>query len=365
MPAIEAVAKDTIIPAILEQWRSMVADDVASKPFSEAEDALRAQGDRPDVAYGSTLILAIWAPRWVLCIQIGDGDVVAVQSDGSALLPVPADPRLDGHRTTSLCQVTALDAFRYGSVDRTKSPPLGLVLATDGYGNSQVADPWQPVVSADLAELLEEHGAVWVGGQLREWTERCASPDGSGDDTTVALILEPDEHRGRVAPRNRRARWLWLTTSGVVLLLAVAAAVLFVVSSNEASKNPGKVKSPAHTSSVAVRNPLTGAKISLPLPPQVQIGPYVQEGKSLFVLSDDRVWRITITDPREVSSSGRLESSGPPMTGTAATITVSGFGGKVRYLVDTKSLQVKCVPTGAQGTSVDLCPGAGTTSSVS
>src|SRR5271165_1293424 len=103
-------------------------------------------------------MLAVGMPASVLCIQIGDGDIVAVQPDGSALLPVPVDPSLDGHRTTSLCQTTALESFRLGTVDRSTSSPVGVLLATDGYGNSQVAEPWQPVLSADLADLLEKHG---------------------------------------------------------------------------------------------------------------------------------------------------------------------------------------------------------------
>ena len=101
--------------------------------------------------------------------------------------------------------------------------------------------------------------------------------------------------------------------------------------------------------SIAARNPLTGAKIDVPLPPQVGVGPYVQEGKWLFVLSGDRVWQITIAKPSEVRSSAVLESPGPPMTGTASTISVSGFGGKVRVPRGHEvSSCVKCVPEDRQ-----------------
>lgn len=207
---IEAVAKDEIIPSVVEQWRSMVASDVGSQPFTDVEEAQRAEGDTPEVAYGSTLMLAVWTPQFVLCIQIGDGDILCVQPDGTALLPVPIDPSLDGHRTTSLCQTTALDSFRLGTVDRSAAPVAAVLLATDGYGNSQVAEPWQPVLSADLAEMLEQKGPAWVGSRLKEWTDRSASPDGSGDDTTVALILTPDHQSSRAgAQRSRGRRWLW------------------------------------------------------------------------------------------------------------------------------------------------------------
>ncbi len=363
---IEGLAHDAIIPSILETWRSTVAGDVASDPFSAEEEALRAEGDAPEVAYGSTLLLAVWMPSSVLCIQIGDGDVVAVEPDGSVLQPVPGDPSLDGHRTTSLCQTTALDAFRLGSIDRSASTPVAVILATDGYGNSQVAEPWQPAVGADLANLLREHGPRWVGGQLREWTKRCASSEGSGDDTTVALILAAVGQDDRGAARRVRVRRRWLIPAGSVVVAAVIAAVLGVVlSGGAASKQPDKPHSRTPAPSIAVRNPLTGTKISVPLPAHVGVGPYVQEGQWLFVLSDDRVWQITITDPSEVRSSDRLDSPGPPMTGTPSTISVSGFGGKVEYLIDTRSLAVKCVPEAKQGTSADLCPGVVPTAAVS
>jgi hypothetical protein len=369
---IEGVATDVIIPAILDRWRAVVADDVTSQPFSADEEQLRAEGDAPDVAYGSTLLVAVWLPSALLCIQIGDGDIVCVQPDGSALLPVPDDPSLDGHRTTSLCQTNALDAFRLGTVDRSTSTPVAVILATDGYGNAQVAEPWEPVVSADLAKLLHDHSPDWVGGRLREWTARCASSDGSGDDTTVALIIAADGPVGP-APRVRsgRARPRWLIPVAMVVVAVAAVVVLGVVLSSDGGTGKAPAKGHARTpvASISVHNPLTGAKISVPLPPRVGVGPYVQEGKWLFVLSDDRVWQITIAKPSEVRSSVVLESPGPPMSATASTVTVSGFDGKVKYRVDTKSLAVQCVPESVpktkNGTSSDLCPVVDPTATVS
>jgi hypothetical protein len=68
---------------------------------------------------------------------------------------------------------------------------LGVILATDGYGNAQVADPWADAVSADLAELINDRPPEWLAGQLPLWASRCASADGSADDTTIALLIAP------------------------------------------------------------------------------------------------------------------------------------------------------------------------------
>jgi hypothetical protein len=140
---------------------------------------------------GSTLLLAIAGRRWLVLVQIGDGDIMGIQPDGRPLLPVPRDPSLDGQQTTSLCGPRAEDEFRAAVVDTSTTPLLGVMLATDGYGNAQVADPWTDAVSADLAELINDRPPEWLAGQLPLWASRCASADGSADDTTIALLIAP------------------------------------------------------------------------------------------------------------------------------------------------------------------------------
>ena len=78
---------------------------------------------------------------------------------------------------------------------------LGVLLATDGFGNSQVGDPWQRTVSHEITDLVEKAGPARAGRQVARWVSRSASSDGSGDDTTVALILSSDPQVDR--PRRR------------------------------------------------------------------------------------------------------------------------------------------------------------------
>jgi hypothetical protein len=188
---IESEALGTLVPAITGEWRDAVREDVAADPFTSREEAARGGGDDPLIAYGSTLLLAIAGRRWLVLVQIGDGDIMGIQPDGRPLLPVPRDPSLDGQQTTSLCGPRAEDEFRVAVVDIAITPLLGVILATDGYGNAQVADPWTDAVSADLAELINDRPPEWLAGQLPLWASRCASADGSADDTTIALLIAP------------------------------------------------------------------------------------------------------------------------------------------------------------------------------
>jgi Protein phosphatase 2C len=182
--------RGVLVPGIVTRWREAVHRDVAAEPFTPAEDMVR-RADDVTIPYGTTLLLAIGLGERLLLTQIGDGDIVCVRPDGTALLAVPGDPLLDGRHTTSLCSPGAAESFRVAEVDLADTAVLGALLATDGYGNAQVAQLWESVVSADLASLITTRPPSWLAGQLPAWAAQCASVDGSADDTTLALLLAP------------------------------------------------------------------------------------------------------------------------------------------------------------------------------
>lgn len=205
-PERAAALRDRLPETIVARWREAVALDTAAHPYTAAElSVLEEAGDGPDIPYGSTLIVALIAGSWLICAQIGDGDLLAVRPDGGAWCPVTGDDLLDGYRTTSLCQPGAVSAFRTASHDLRTTPLLALLLSTDGYGNAQAEEPWQPVVARDLAELAARHDHGWFAGQLPAWAERCASAAGSADDTTIALLLAPGSERLAAAARPASA----------------------------------------------------------------------------------------------------------------------------------------------------------------
>ncbi|HTU73230.1 MAG TPA: protein phosphatase 2C domain-containing protein [Trebonia sp.] len=176
--------------AIVRRWRAAVARDLRADPLGEEEvNVLESGGDGPQVAYGATLLVAVVAAGWLACAQIGDGDIVTVAPDGAHGCPVPGDDHLDGLHTTSLCQPDAVGSFRIGTRDLAAEPLRAVMLVTDGYGNAQAADPWQPGFARDLALLASSRDPAWFARQLPGWARQCASSEGSGDDTTIALLL--------------------------------------------------------------------------------------------------------------------------------------------------------------------------------
>ncbi|HEV2371438.1 MAG TPA: protein phosphatase 2C domain-containing protein [Streptosporangiaceae bacterium] len=187
---------EVLVPAILARWREAVRADVKADPLTAEEEVRQPPGDDITIAYGTTLLVAVvWESRLVLA-QVGDGDIIGIRVSGAPLLAVPADPLLDGRYTTSMCSPGAAQAFRAAAVDLSATPLLGVVLATDGYANAQAAEGWQAAVTACLAEVITEYPTPWLVEQLPQWASRCASAEGSADDTTIALLLAPQAEPG-------------------------------------------------------------------------------------------------------------------------------------------------------------------------
>jgi len=190
LPALPDDLRHLLVPDIVTQWRDAVHRDVTAEPFTRAEESVR-RGDDATIPYGTTLLVAIGVGERLLLAQIGDGDIVCIRPDGTALLAVPGDPLLDGRHTTSLCSHGASDSFRVAAVDLAGTAVLAALLATDGYGNAQVAQAWESVVSAELAGPIATRPLSWMASQLQAQAGQCASVDGSADDTTLALLLAP------------------------------------------------------------------------------------------------------------------------------------------------------------------------------
>jgi hypothetical protein len=186
-PSSDSVSQ--LVTDIVARWREMVAADLASDPVSGADLTSLVPGDPPEIPYGSTLLIGVLTPQVAVLGQVGDGEILLVLPDGREFAPVPTDSRLDGTSTTSLCQPDAVSAFRVALVNLVKTPVFAVFASTDGYGNAQADENWRKTLAADMVRLGSEHGRSWLGGELQGWAEICASSQGSGDDSTVALAL--------------------------------------------------------------------------------------------------------------------------------------------------------------------------------
>ena len=184
---------------LIAAWRKAVRDDVAAFPFSpldfaafpEPVPAIKRGEDLPVsayLAYGATLLAVAITRNFILYSQLGDGDILAVSSDGKVTRPLPKRHEFQANQTVSLCSGYAEREFQINVASLRGGLPAMVMMSTDGYANCFGDDEGFYRVGADFLSYLREHGAGFVGEKLGEWL-RESSHDGSGDDITVGLAV--------------------------------------------------------------------------------------------------------------------------------------------------------------------------------
>jgi serine/threonine protein phosphatase PrpC len=118
-------------------WRQKVDADLERSPLGSVR--LAGPEDR-FLPYGATLVAVAIAPRFLILIQIGDGDALVGFSDGRLERPLPDDTKLVGEETHSLCDPDAARSNRFRlqvlpQLDATAGPEF-VMLSTDGLSKS-------------------------------------------------------------------------------------------------------------------------------------------------------------------------------------------------------------------------------------
>ena len=149
------------------------------------------------IIYGATLLIAIVTDCLIIYLQIGDGDILCVDSTGNTRRPLPRDKRLIANETTSLCMEQAWNQFQVEleylepleplSTDSHHSMPALILLATDGYSNSFSSEEDFQQVGQDYREMINLHGMDYIENQLESFLSQ-TSQQGSGDDITMGLV---------------------------------------------------------------------------------------------------------------------------------------------------------------------------------
>ena len=198
--AVKTEAKLRIPPRIFQRWRQRMEEHYGQNGFTDTElnrlaeqagQAVRERAAGPEqraVAYGSTLLVAVVTEEFLVCFQLGDGDILAVsrcyrcrragrpqgrnadrQRDN---LPVPG-----GGAAVHAVWVSVVPG----------RPPAMVLLSTDGYCNSFATPDAFLKVGTDYLDMLRTEGSEEIEKGLPGWLED-TSRNGSGDDITVGII---------------------------------------------------------------------------------------------------------------------------------------------------------------------------------
>lgn len=193
---IKRWAEEELPKGLVRCWRERVNKSLAIKPFTPQELAALDVASRrvveanPYLAYGSTLLVVIVAPGFILYLQLGDGDLLTVSAAGEVERPIPKDPRLIANETTSLCSDQAWNEMQVRFQTLAGAPPALILAATDGYANAFRTEAGFKQVAGDLWAMLRDGGDAAVKPHLKDWLNE-ASQHGSGDDISVGLIWRP------------------------------------------------------------------------------------------------------------------------------------------------------------------------------
>ena len=207
MSEVKQAAEQRLPLLLTKSWQNQVTQDWADHPLTDEElerwpAARELQQREPPVpnkdilrTYGSTLLVLIADHRSMLCLQLGDGDMLAVQDDSDGGLsvsrPIERDETSIANETNSLCQLDAAQRFKVRFSVFGKRAPALLLVCTDGYSNAFESPAGFEQVGPDLCRALQQDGVTTLAAELPGELERVSSL-GSGDDVTAGFIFRED-----------------------------------------------------------------------------------------------------------------------------------------------------------------------------
>ena len=198
--------KDTNVDKALRQlfssiiycWREKITQHSQNTPLSEEErssikpDYLSEfeQGIGIEKTYGCTLMCYVYTDLFWFAFHIGDGKCIAFDNKGAWLEPIPWDEKCFLNKTTSLCDSSAIEEFRY-SYCGDGNKPLAVFLGSDGIDDSFGATENMVNFYVQVLKLINKEGLEIAVANIQETLPQL-SKIGSKDDMSIACIYDEE-----------------------------------------------------------------------------------------------------------------------------------------------------------------------------
>jgi serine/threonine protein phosphatase PrpC len=179
LSVVKRAAEEWLPRALVRAWQDAVGEHIKANPLSEVELDV--------TAYGTTILTVAVDERFVLYLQLGDGEILTVNDQGVVSKPLVKDDRLFANETTSLCTPEAWSDFRVSFQPITQEQPALILLATDGYPNSFRDEAGFLKVGTDILKTIRTEGLERVKDSLEGWLSD-STHAGSGDDVTLGIL---------------------------------------------------------------------------------------------------------------------------------------------------------------------------------
>lgn len=182
---------------IVSTWRHKVNEHLKENPI-DLESLDISVKERKSIkknkyiSYGSTLIMILLIHDYIVCYQLGDGDILFVSKAQRVSKPIQRDTRHIANDTSSLCLNKPEKEFKIKVFRDLNKILQMIILSTDGYSNSFSSEQGFLKVGTDLIQMITEDGFEAIDENLKEWIEE-TSNHGSGDDTSVSILTREEE----------------------------------------------------------------------------------------------------------------------------------------------------------------------------
>lgn len=185
--------------SIIYEWNAQVLEHANQTPISETEkEGLEERWikefeskDNLEKVYGCTLLLCAYTPQFWFAFQIGDGKCFACDENGNWSEPIPWDERCFLNKTTSICDSSAIDEFRY-CYDGTGNFPIAVILGSDGIDDSFGAEENQANFYVQILKSIAKSGIEATLSEIKSTLPQL-SKIGSQDDMSIAMVFDAEK----------------------------------------------------------------------------------------------------------------------------------------------------------------------------
>jgi len=179
---------------IIESWKTAIDKQLENCPITEEENGQLTPSEisvvekNKYIVYGSTLIVSFFYDGYIICWQLGDGNILFVSDQGKSSMPMGKDTTMIANETYSLCMKSAEDYFNI-KVFKDSDPMLRLILvSSDGYANSFRSEEGFLKVGTDILNIIDDEDFQVIEDELEEWLTGTMI-SGSGDDITAGVFF--------------------------------------------------------------------------------------------------------------------------------------------------------------------------------
>lgn len=193
-----------LFSSIIYCWREKITQHSHKTPLSEKEKSTIKpsylsefeQGIGIEKTYGCTLMCYVYTHHFWFAFHIGDGKCIAFDDNGSWFEPIPWDEKCFLNKTTSLCDSSAIDEFRY-CYRGDGNKPLAVFLGSDGIDDSFGETENMVNFYVQVLKLINKEGQQIAVSNIQETLPQL-SKIGSKDDMSIACIYDEECLRKRV-----------------------------------------------------------------------------------------------------------------------------------------------------------------------